>query len=64
MAELKLADNGYCFALGSTLYFKGWIEKEEKKIIYTKTKAWNKEGRVVALASSKGVKLNIDAAGT
>jgi acyl-coenzyme A thioesterase PaaI-like protein len=45
--------------VGSTLYFKSWIEKEDKKIIYMKAEARNKEGSVVALASGKGLKLQV-----
>ena len=44
--------------VGSTLYFKAWIEKEEKKIIYMRCEARNKDDRIVAFASGKAVKLN------
>lgn len=43
--------------VGTTLYFKGRIEKQEKKIIYMKAEARNKQGEIVALASGKGVQL-------
>jgi acyl-coenzyme A thioesterase PaaI-like protein len=43
--------------VGSMLYFKGWIEKEEKNIVYMKAEARNKEKVVVAFARGKGVRL-------
>lgn len=44
--------------INSTLYFKSWLEKEEKRIIYAKAEAKNKQGLVVASAFGKAVKLN------
>jgi len=44
-------------SVGSTLYFKGWIEKEERNIVYMKAEARDKDNALVALASGKGVRL-------
>ena len=39
------------------LLFKGWIDKEESRMIYTKAEAENEEGAVIATASAKCVKV-------
>lgn len=42
--------------VGSTLYFKGWIEKEEKNIVYMRAEARNRENEVVAFACGKALR--------
>ena len=43
--------------VGGKLLFKGWIDKEESRMIYTKAEARNEEGAVIAAASAKCVKV-------
>jgi acyl-coenzyme A thioesterase PaaI-like protein len=39
------------------LLFRGWIDREDNKIIYTKAEAKNEHGTIIALASAKCFKV-------
>ena len=38
---------------GENLLFRGWIDREDSKIIYTKAEAKNEHGSIIATASAK-----------
>jgi acyl-coenzyme A thioesterase PaaI-like protein len=42
------------------LLFRGWIDREDNKIIYTKAEAKNEHGTIIALASAKCFKVKVD----
>lgn len=43
--------------IGECILFSSWIDKEEKKIIYTKAQAEDKNGKTIATAFAKCVKV-------
>jgi len=43
--------------VGEKLIFRGWIDKEDKKIIYTKAEAKDENGSIVAIATAKCIKV-------
>jgi acyl-coenzyme A thioesterase PaaI-like protein len=43
---------------GEKLLFRGWIDKEARKIIYTKAEAKNEYGAVVATATAKCIRVD------
>lgn len=43
--------------VGEKLSFRGWIEREESKIIYTRAEAKNENGAILATATAKCIKL-------
>jgi len=43
--------------VGEKLLFRGWIDRENDKIIYTKAEAKNEHGTIIALASAKCFKV-------
>ena len=43
--------------VGEKLIFRGWIDKEDKKIIYTKAEAKDENGAVVATATAKCIRV-------
>lgn len=43
--------------VGEKLIFRGWIDKEDKKIIYAKSEAKDKNGLIVATATAKCIKV-------
>jgi acyl-coenzyme A thioesterase PaaI-like protein len=44
--------------VGESLIFRGWIDKEDKKIIYTKAEAKDKNGVIIAIAGAKSIKVS------
>ena len=43
--------------IGEKVIFRGWIDREDKKIIYTKAEAKNESGVIIAAASAKCMKI-------
>lgn len=44
--------------VGKKLSFKSWIDREDKKIVYTKAEAKNGSGAAIATATAKCIKVN------
>lgn len=42
---------------GERLIFKGWIDREDRKIIQTKAQARNEAGAIIAVASAKCIRV-------
>lgn len=43
--------------IGEKLIFRGWIDKEDKKIIYTKSEVKDENGSIVAIATAKCIRV-------
>lgn len=43
--------------VGEKLIFRGWIEKEDKKMIYTKSEVKDENGSIVAIATAKCIRV-------
>ena len=46
--------------ISQKLSFRGWIDKEDSKIIYTKAEAKNEHGRIIAIATAKCLRVKGD----
>lgn len=46
--------------VGERLMFRGWIDREDKKMIYARAEAKDEDGVMVAAASAKCIKLKVN----